>query len=140
MPARDSTLPAGEDDGRVSRILQQITHDVKTIGRDEIELAKLEIQSAARASAIDAAAIVLGGIVALIGLGLLCVVVVVALAPVIPPLWLRLLIMAVVYLIIGGVVAGMFARRIKRHAVPDLSLPAREAKRTIEDIKAGLQG
>lgn len=141
MPARDVTHPAGEDDDRrVSRILKQITDDVKTIGRDEVELAKIEIQSAARASAIDAAAIVLGGVVALIGLGLLCVVVVVALAPVIPPLWLRLLIMAAVYLVIGGAVAGIFARRIKRHAVPDLSRPAEEAKHTFHDVKASLGG
>jgi len=139
MPARDPTRPTGED-GRISQVLHQITDDMKTIGRGEIELARLEIQRAARAAAIDAAAVVLGGIVALIGLGLLCVVVVVALAPVIPPLWLRLLIMAVVYLALGGIVAGMFAKRLKRDAVPDLSRPAEQAEHTIHDIKAGLRG
>lgn len=139
MPARDPTTPAGEDGG-VRRVLHQITDDIKTISRDEIELTRLEIQRAARTAAIDAAALMLGGVVALIGLGLLCVVVVVALAPVIPPLWLRLLIMAVVYLVLGGTVAAMFGRRFKRDAVPDLSRPKDQAKHTIHDIKAGLQG
>lgn len=139
MPARDPTKPAGEDGG-VSRVLHQITDDIKTIGRDEIELTRLEIQRTARTAAIDAAILVLGGIVALIGLGLLCVVVVVALAPVIPPLWLRLLIMAVVYLVLGGAVAAMFGKRLKRDAVPDLSRPRDQAKQTIHDIKSGLGG
>ena len=139
MPAQDPTNPTGED-GRVSRVLHQITEDMKTIGRDEIELARLEIQRAARTAAIDAAAAMLGGLVALIGLGLLCMVVVVALASVIPPLWVRLLIMAVVYLVLGSAVAGMFARRFKRDAVPDLSRPAEQAAHTIHDVKAGLQG
>jgi uncharacterized membrane protein YqjE len=139
MPAQDPTQPTAED-GRVGRVLHQIAEDVKTIGADEIELAKLEVQRAARTAAIDAAAAMLGGTVALIGLGLLCLVVVVALAPIIPPLWLRLLIMAVIYLVVGGLVAAVFAKRIKRDAVPDLSRPAQQARNTIQDIKAGLQG
>jgi hypothetical protein len=78
-------------------------------------------------------------IVALIGLGLLCVAAVDALGALISPLWLRLIIMAVVYLAIGGVVAGVFAKRLKRDAAPDFSAPVAEAKQTVESIKGGLE-
>jgi hypothetical protein len=79
-----------------------------------------------------------GGFVGLIGLGILCMVAVVALAPVIPALWLRLLIMAVVYLIAGGAVAAGFASRIRKDAAPDLTIPKVEAKLAVQNIKDGL--
>ncbi|MDB4957910.1 MAG: putative Actinobacterial Holin-X, holin superfamily [Myxococcales bacterium] len=121
-------------------VVQNIVDDVKTIARDEVELARSELTRSSKTAVIDAAVILLGGIVALIGLGLLCVVVVAALAPVIPALWLRLLIMAVVYLAVGSAVAALFAKRLKRDAKPNLSLPLNEAKQTVKDLKAGLQG
>jgi hypothetical protein len=113
---------------------------VKTIASDEVELAKGELAHTARTATTEAAVVLLGGIVALIGLGLLCLVAVVALEPLISPLWLRLLIMAVVYLAIGGVVAGVFAKRLKKDAVPDFSAPVSEAKRSVGNIKEGLRG
>jgi hypothetical protein len=127
-----------EANGRIGELLQQITDDLKTIARDEVELVKLELAHTARATAADAAFVLLGGIVALIGLGLLCVVAVAALEPVIPPLWLRMLIMAVVYLAIGGGVAGVFGRRLRRDAAPDLEAPAGHAKRTVDSVREGL--
>ena len=129
-----------ESNGRVGELLHRITDDVKTIAKNEVDLARIEIERTAKSAAADAAVILLGGIVALIGLGLLCVVAVVALAPVIPPLWLRLLIMAVVYLVAGGIVAGVFARRLKDDIKPDLDLPKREAQQTVDAIKDGLRG
>jgi uncharacterized membrane protein YqjE len=130
--------PNGESNAKVGDLLHRITDDVKTIAKNEVELARIEIENTAKGAAADAAVILLGGIVALIGLGLLCVVVVVALAPVIPQLWLRLLIMAVVYLALGGSVAGVFAQKLKRDIKPNLDLPAREAQQTVEAIKDGL--
>ena len=105
----------------MGELLHRISDDVKTIARDEVELARHELERTAKVAAADAAVILLGGIVALIGLGLLCVVAVVALEPLIDPLWLRLLIMAVVYMAAGGTVAGAFAKRLKRDATPDLT-------------------
>lgn len=135
-----TTQPNAEPAGNVSRLVHRITDDVKTIASDEVELAKGELAHTARTAATEAAVVLLGGIVALIGLGLLCLVAVAALEPLISPLWLRLLIMAVVYLAIGGVVAGVFAKRLKKDAVPDLSAPVSEAKRSVGNIKEGLRG
>ena len=125
--------------GKVGELLHRITDDVKTIARDEVELARMEIESTAKRAAADAAVVLLGGIVALIGLGLLCVVAVVALEPLISPLWLRLLIMSVVYLVAGGALAGGFAKKLGHDVKPDLDLPKREAQQTVDAVKHGLQ-
>lgn len=129
----------GEPNGRVGELLHRITDDVKTIARNEVDLARIELERTAKSAAGDAAVIVLGGIVALIGLGLLCTVAVVALEGLISPLWLRLLIMAVIYLAIGAIVAGVFARKLKDDVKPDLDLPKREAQQTVDAIKDGLR-
>jgi hypothetical protein len=139
---RDDTTqtlsPAGAaspTDGRVGELLQHITDDVKTIARDEIELVRAELSHSARTAITEASAALLGTIVALIGLSLLCVAAVVAVAPLIPPLWARLLIFAAVYLVIGGGVAAAFGRRIATDAAPDLAVVKYEAKRTIAGAK-----
>lgn len=124
-----------EGNGRVGELLHRITDDVKTIAHDEIELVRTELSHTARVAAVDAAVILLAGIVALIGIGLLCVSAVVALAPVISSLALRLLIMAGVYLIVGGAVAGGVGARLKRDMVPDLKVAGYEAKTTIAGAK-----
>ncbi len=138
METRVPGEPLRGGDGRIAELLQQITDDLKTIARDEVELVKLELVHSARAAAADAAFALLGAIVALIGLGLLCVVAVAALEPVIPALWLRMLIMAVVYLAAGGGVAAAFARRFKRDATPDLDAPIGHARRTVDSVREGL--
>lgn len=124
----------------LGEVLQNVTLDVKTIARDERELAQLEIQRTVKAAAIDGAVILLSGMVALIGLGLLCVAAVAALGYIISWLWLRLLIMALVYMMIGGILAAAFGSKLKEQARLDLAPVREEAKQTIEDVKHGLQG
>lgn len=122
----------------VGDLIHRITDDVKMIAKDELELAKTELAHTAKTAAAETAVIVLGGIVALIGFGMLCVTAVVALAGVIHPLWARLLIMAVIYLVAGGAIAGVFARKLSADIHPDLKVPAYEAKRTVAGIKESL--
>jgi hypothetical protein len=122
----------------VGGLLHRITDDVKTIAKDELELAKNELAHVAKTAAAESAVVVLGGIVALIGFGMLCVAAVAGLEGVIHPLWARLLIMAVLYLAAGGVIAGIFAKRLGRDIKPDLSVPAHEAKATVAGVKSAL--
>lgn len=124
--------------GRVGDLLHKITDDIKVLAKNEIELAKGEVQSSAKTAAIESAVILLGGIVALIGLGLLCLSAVVALDFLIGSLALRLLLMAIVYLVVGSAVAGYFAKRLKKDAAPDTTVPSYEAKRTIAGVKHAL--
>jgi hypothetical protein len=100
----------------IGELLHRITDDVKTIATDEVELVRAELSTNIRIAVMEVAVIVLGAVVVLIGFGLLCTVAVVALEPVIPSLALRLLLMSGVYLLIGGVLAAVFARKLKRGA------------------------
>jgi hypothetical protein len=122
----------------VGGLLHRITDDVKTIAKDELELAKNELAHVAKTAAAESAIIVLGGIVALIGFGMLCVAAVAGLEGLIQPLWARLLIMAVIYLAAGGIIAGVFAKRLKTDIKPDLAVPAHQAKATIAGVKSSL--
>jgi cell division ATPase FtsA len=126
------------ENGRVGELVHRITDDVKLIARDELELVRDELKESARNAAIDAAVALLGGIVGLIGMGMLCATAVVALAPVIPALWLRLLIMSIVYLVSGGAVATAFGLKLKNDAVPNLGVAKYEGKRTLAGLKETL--
>lgn len=127
-----------ESNGRVGELLHRITGDLKTIAKDEIDLAKDEISKHAKIAAGEAAVVVLGGIVALIGFAMLCTAAVVGLGAVISSLALRLVLMALVYLVGGAVVAGVFAKRLGHDIKPDMAVPAYEAKHTAASIKASL--
>lgn len=52
-------------------LARRIVEDLKIIARDEARLARLEIDQGLKRATADVATIVLGGIVALIGFGLL---------------------------------------------------------------------
>ncbi len=130
---RTQAIP-GQDGSQVGGLLHRIGDDLKILARDELELAKGEMQTTAKTAAFEAAALVLGGIVALIGLGLLCLAAVAALAPIIPALSLRLLLMAAVYIVLGGAVAAVFAKRLKKDIVPDTAVASWEAKRTLKGL------
>ncbi len=130
--AQDTGPSAGE-------LLSRIAGDLKTIAHDEVELVGDELRRVARTAATEAAVALLGGLVALIGFGMLCVAGVVALAPVIPSLAVRLLLGAALYGGLGAVVAGVFAKRLRRDVVPDLSVPAHEARATIQGVTETLK-
>jgi hypothetical protein len=132
--------PAATGDGASTRdLIRRITEDVRTITRNEIELLRGEARRVARSAAADGAAVLLGGIVALIGLAILCLAAVAALAPVLPSLALRLVVVGVAYLGVGGSLAATFALRLRRNAVPDLAVPVREARATLQGAKATIQ-
>jgi hypothetical protein len=120
-------------------LIKRITDDVKTIAHDEIELVRGEVGRVAKVAASEAALVLFGGIVTLIGFGMLCVAAVVALEPVIGSLALRLVLMAIVYGVLGSVLAVTFAVRLKRDIKPDLAVPAHEAKATVRGVKEAVE-
>jgi len=137
MSSEDTAAQA--DDVPVAELLQRVIDDVRTIARDELELVRGELGVLAKLVAADAAVVMFGGIVALIGFSMLCVAAVVALAPVISSLALRLLLMAIVYGAVGGAFAVAFGLRLRRDAIPKLGVPVHELKATVEGAKATLQ-
>ncbi|HLU67338.1 MAG TPA: phage holin family protein [Kofleriaceae bacterium] len=133
------TSVAEKEQGRIGELLSRINDDVKTIARDEVELARVELKQSMRSATADAAVLVLGGIVALIGLGLLCVSLVDAIEPLIEPLWLRLLLVAILYLVLGGAAAAFFASRLKEDLPPEMNRTKTEARRTARTIQEELR-
>lgn len=128
------------DGGTATReLIRRISDDVRTIARDEIELVRGELARVVKTAAIEAAVIGFGAVVALIGLAMLCVAAVVALAPVIASLALRLVILGIVFGAIGAVLASTFGLKLRRDIVPDLSVPAHEAAATVAGVKATVE-
>jgi hypothetical protein len=128
-----------ENPATISSLFRDVVDDLRTIARDEAALARMEVGKSLERAAGDAAGVTLGGIVALIGFGMLCVAAVVALDEVIASLALRLLLMAIVYLIIGGGIAAMFGRRLRKDAVPDLSVVKYEARSTVQNLEEAVR-
>ncbi|MDX2092066.1 MAG: phage holin family protein [Kofleriaceae bacterium] len=122
----------------VGELLHRITDDMKALASDEVELARVELSTNMRNAVADVSVIALGAVVGLIGLGLLCTVAVVALAPVISSLALRLLLMSGVYFAISGILVAVFAKKLKRGASNALKLPVQEAKETVAGVKDAL--
>jgi len=122
---RDQNLPA---------IVSRIADDVKDLAKEHLELARKELGQDLKTSGVDASVVMLGGVVTAIGLALVCLAAVIALTPWIPTLWVRVLITAVVYTLIGTMLVGMFAKRLRRDA-PDLERSERQARTTMRTIQ-----
>jgi hypothetical protein len=126
-------------DEKLGSLVRRAVADLQVMTRDEIALARLEISKGLKKAAGEAAAVVLGGIVALVGFALLCASAVAALAPIIPALWARMLIMAAAYLVLGAVVAAGFAARLRRDLPPTPTAARQEARETIDRVRKELR-
>jgi uncharacterized membrane protein YqjE len=119
----------------VAELARRAAGDLKILARDELELARLEFSKSLRTALADGAAMVLGGVIALIGFALLCMTAVVALAPWVPSLALRMAIMSAVYLVVGGMFASVFMKRLRRDLPPELRRAREEARRTVQAVR-----
>lgn len=133
QPPRPASPPP-----QIGDILHRIVDDLKVLAKDEVELARIEIEKSAKEAAADAAVILLSGMSALVGMAFVGGAIIAALGPVIPLLWIRCLVVAVLYLGGGALVGRYFAKKLSRDATPDLTTPVAEARETAEDIKQGL--
>lgn len=116
-------------------LARRVVEDVQTIAKDELELAKLEVRRSLRSAGGDAVAILLGGIVALVGLAMACTAAVVASEPLLEALWARLLVFAGIYMIIGGLVAAAFAAKLRGDVPPEMRRTKEEARRTMRALR-----
>ena len=86
----------------IGDVVSDLTREVSTLFREEVALAKAEIQETVTRVIKDAAMIVVGGFVAYTGLLVLIAAAVLALALVVAP-WLSALIVGVVIIAIGAI-------------------------------------
>jgi hypothetical protein len=128
-----------ETAGVIGTLIGRITEDLKAIGRDELALARAEITTKVKATLLDTLVMILSGVIATIALAFLSVAAVDALAPVIPPLWARLLIGAVIYLVVSGGLLYGYARKLKKDLKPLPPHAVEEARQTVEAVKEELR-
>lgn len=125
-------------DASIGTLLQRVIQDAQTLGREELALAKLELIRTGERTAAAVATLTLGGVLSLISLGLLCMTVVAALQPLIPALWLRMLLMSVVYSFIGSMLVGAcLAWMAKKPSA--LTKTKTEAEKTVAALKEEVQ-
>jgi uncharacterized membrane protein YqjE len=122
----------------VGELVSRIGDDLKTLAEDHVALARKELIDDLKEPLADAVAVLLGGMLAVFGLGLLSVAAVVALEPLIEPLWLRMILMAIVYFALGGALVRGYVKQLGKDA-PSLKRSKREAERTAEVIKRELR-
>lgn len=121
----------------MKELVALLVQDVTELTRCELALAKVEVEHRLRKAAVSLAASVLGATVALFGLAMLCATAVVALAPIIPALWARMLLVSVIYLLFGSVAAFVFLLQLRRSAAK-VSAPRalHEARETLAAVGA----
>ncbi len=134
--ARWSRMAVTQEPPGVGELLKNIGEDVKTIAMSELELGRAKLGKYLEQTVLKASVMILSAFVALVGFAMLCMVAVVALEPVIPALWLRLLVMSGVFIVAGGTCAYVFAK--KTLGGPDLANEVDEVGQTIDKVKQGL--
>lgn len=132
----DERSITGKDEP-LGELARRLVDDVNLLARDHVDLARVELGRGLKKAASEAAGAILGGVVAVIGLAMLCATLVVALAPVIAPLWARMLLCSVLFLAVGGTVTGVLLRKLKTDATPAGALPhsRHEARTTTHLLK-----
>jgi membrane protein len=134
LTVRTSEPPAPRAEDGVGTLARRLGENLTSLAKRHAELARAEVAHDVRRAAIDVAASALGALVAIVGFAMLCTTAVIALAPEIHALWLRMLIMSGVYLVSGTAIIGWFARRLRGNSV-NAPRSAEEARQTIETLK-----
>jgi hypothetical protein len=119
-------------------VLAKIGHDLKTIVVRETELGHMALSQELKHSIEKVAIVLFAAMVATIGLALLCLTAAVALAPVIHPLWLRVLIMSVVYMACGALGVWHVAKLHDRKTVT-VEEVVDEAREVVSAVEHGLE-
>jgi membrane protein len=119
-------------------LAKRVGDDFATLAKSHVELARTELSSGVKSTAIDAGAIVLGGIVALIGLAMLCTAAIAGAEPLIPALWLRLVLGAVLYMGLGAALIGVFVKRLRGEPL-NMKRTRTEVERTAHALKESVQ-
>jgi hypothetical protein len=120
-------------------VLADIGRDVKTIAVNQLELVRAQLSDYMERLVIRATVALLGATVALIGIGMLCMVGVVVLEGLIPPLWLRLLVMATLYIVVGATAAYLWGKRMTAMRGPEIDKQLAEIGDTVNAINNGLE-
>lgn len=146
-PAGDA-LPTeveeAEDRASFGQLLRELAEDSRTLVQQEIELVRLEVAQSARRVTVDSAWIGAGAVVITVGLVCLALALALAIGALLDSYWLGTLITAVLFLLIGGLVAWRGIRDLQAGgfvpAGPMESLQEGRdwARQEMDELKQGL--
>ena len=124
---------AGDElrDRPASELLKQLSDQTTTLVRQEIELAKLELQEKGKTAGIGAGMFGGAGVLGLYAVGALTATIILALATLIPA-WVAALLVTVVYAAIAGVLALRGKKQVKEATPP---VPEQAVDTTKEDVR-----
>ncbi len=105
------TAMADSGSPTIGELLKRIVRDLHAAAGAELQLTQQKMVTYLEQTVLKISVVIIGGFVAAVGLAMLCVVAVLVLQPFIQLIWMRLVLMSVVYLLVGGGAVVMFARR-----------------------------
>ena len=124
-------------DQAVGDIIQNITDEVKTLVRDEMELAKHELVPAARNAGIGAGLFGAAGYFAICALSVLYFAAAFGLVAAGLAAWLAFLIVGVALFVIAGICGLVGFVLVKRVKSPERAIA--QANKTVEEVKTAAQ-
>ena len=134
LPLERITVPA---DGRatseagLAELFRQLAQDSATLVRQEVTLAKAELQQNVKSAVRDATMVAVGGGVALVGALVMVLFLVLALGDALNEYWLGALIVGAVLLLVGGLLAKGSLRKLRSDGITP--------ERTLETLKEDRQ-
>jgi uncharacterized membrane protein YqjE len=131
-PSEVTDRARGPDQASVSELMQQLSEQVSTLARQEVELAKAELAEKGKRLGVGAGAFGAAGLVALFALGALTAALILALDSVVAG-WLAALIVATVYGLIAGGLTLAAKQKVEAGSPP---VPERAIESTRLDIEA----
>lgn len=117
--------------------VKEIGADLRVIAASEIELSRLHLGEFIKSLLVKVAVALVGAMVALVGWAVLCTVSIPALQTVIPALWLRFLLVSIVYMATGTVAVRAYGKRMIATR-PHLEREVYELKKTAAAVERGI--
>jgi uncharacterized membrane protein YqjE len=124
-------MSTGPGDPALGDLIRQLAQDSATLVRQEVALAKAELQSNVKSVARDLTMVAVGGVIALIGAMVLILFLVLAVGDALDEYWLGALIVGLLFVIVGGLLAKSNLNKLKHESVAPT--------RTLETLKEDKQ-
>jgi uncharacterized membrane protein YqjE len=123
-----------QDDQQIGDLVRQLSEQIPSLVRKELQLAQLEMTEKGKRAAIGAGLFGGAGIVALYGVGAVIAAVILLLATAVAA-WLSALIVAVVLLAAGGISALIGKKQVQRAVPPRPEQAIQSTKRDVDYVK-----
>jgi uncharacterized membrane protein YqjE len=122
-----------QDDASLPQLITRLTEQTSTLVRDEVQLAKTEIQQSVKDAGLGAGLFGTAGVVALYAVGALVAAAIMGLGQAVDP-WLAALIVGVVLLLVAGVVALAGKSKVQK-ASPPMAATKENVQRDLDAVK-----